>query len=136
MRCLAPAALLLLAALPVLRATAPPDRWPAFRGTGDSISDAKALPLKWSPTENVAWTTELPGYGQSSPVVWADRVFVTSAEGEFKDTLHVLRLDLATGKEAWRKSYPNAARVKATDYVSKSAPTPVVTAGVRAVRER
>ncbi|MBN9517926.1 PQQ-binding-like beta-propeller repeat protein [bacterium] len=128
MRCLAPAALLLLAALPVLRATAPPDRWPAFRGTGDSISDAKALPLKWSPTENVAWTTELPGYGQSSPVVWADRVFVTSAEGEFKDTLHVLRLDLATGKEAWRKSYPNAARVKATDYVSKSAPTPVVTA--------
>ena len=121
-------ALLLAAVGPVAWADSPPDVWPAFRGSGNSISAAKALPLKWSPTENVAWTVELPGYGQSSPVVWKDRVFVTSAEGESKDTLHVLRLDLATGKEAWRKSFPNAQRVKATDYVSRSAPTPVVTA--------
>jgi len=61
-------------------------------------------------------------------VVWKDRVFVTAAEGESKDTLHVLCLDLATGKERWRKSHPNPARVKATDYVSKAAPTPVATA--------
>lgn len=120
--------LLLTTTLSAARADSPPDRWPAFRGTGASTSAAKALPRKWSPTENIAWTVELPGYGQSSPVVWKEKVFVTSAEGEFKTPLHVLCLDLGTGKEAWRKSYPNAQRVKATDYVSKAAPTPVVTA--------
>src|SRR4051794_38052711 len=98
---------LLLTALPAAWADSPPARWPAFRGAGDSVSAAKSLPLKWSPTESFAWTAELPGYGQSSPVVWKDRVFVTAAEGEFKDQLHVLRLDLTTGKEAWRASFRN-----------------------------
>src|SRR5688572_13704603 len=127
MRRAAPAVLLLLAAGPLLPAASPPDAWPAFRGSGDSISDAKTLPLKWSPTENVAWTAELPGYGQSSPVVWKDTVFLTAAEGDYKEALHVLCLDLGTGKQRWRASLRNAARVKATDYVSKSAPTPVAT---------
>jgi outer membrane protein assembly factor BamB len=117
----------LLVAAPAF-AAAPPDRWPAFRGDGDSTSAAKSLPLKWSPTDNVAWTAELPGYGQSSPVVWGDTVVVTAAEGESKDTLHVVALDLKSGKERWRSSHPNPHKVKATDYVSKSAPTPVVTA--------
>lgn len=110
------------------RGAAPPDAWPGFRGTGDSVSEAKHLPLRWSPTENIAWTTDLPGYGQSSPVVWKDRVFVTAVEGEFKDTLHLLCLDLATGKVHWRKRFAGTQRVKTSDYVSKAAPTPVVTA--------
>jgi outer membrane protein assembly factor BamB len=107
---------------------APPDSWPGFRGTGDSISEAKQLPLKWSATENIAWTVDLPGYGQSSPVVWKDRVFVTSVDGEFKDTLHVLCLDLATGKTHWKKTFAGTLRVKSSDYVSKGAPTPAVAA--------
>src|SRR6516165_4438257 len=94
---------LCLALAPVARAAAPPDTWPAFRGAGDSVTGAKQLPLKWSSAENVAWTADLPGYGQSSPVVWKDKVFVTSVEGEFKDTLHVLCLDLGTDKEGWKK---------------------------------
>lgn len=112
----------------VVTAAAPPDTWPAFRGTGDSVTEAKELPLKWSATENVAWTAELPGFGQSSPVVWKDKVFVTSVEGEFKDTLHVLCFDLATGKQLWKKTFPGAIKVKVSEYVSKGAPTPIATA--------
>ncbi|MFO0821665.1 MAG: PQQ-binding-like beta-propeller repeat protein [Gemmataceae bacterium] len=120
--------LLLLLAVPSPALAAPPDVWPAFRGTGDSISEAKQLPLKWSATENIAWTAELPGFGQSSPVVWKDKVFATSVEGEFKDTLHVLCFDLATGKEKWKKTFAGSLKIKVSDYVSKGAPTPIATA--------
>jgi len=119
---------LLLLSISVIGAAAPPDVWPAFRGTGDSISEAKQLPLKWSATENIAWTAELPGFGQSSPVVWKDKVFVTSVDGEFKDTLIVLCFDLATGKQLWKKTFDASIKVKVSDYVSKGAPTPIVTA--------
>ena len=66
---------------------ASPVNWPQFRGTGGSgVADASTLPTGWSATENVAWVTEVPGRGWSSPVVWRDRVFVTSAvsSGRFK----------------------------------------------------
>ena len=120
--------LLLLIATPALRAASPPDVWPAFRGSGDSISDAKQLPLKWSATENIAWTIDLPGYGQSSPVVWKDKVFVTSVEGDNKETLYLLCLDLVSGKTLWQKTFVGSQKVKSSDYVSKGAPTPIVTA--------
>jgi outer membrane protein assembly factor BamB len=61
--------------------------WPQFRGPGGSgIADAATLPTRWSATENVAWVTELPGRGWSSPIVSGDRVFVTAAvnKGAFK----------------------------------------------------
>lgn len=62
--------------------------WPQFRGPGGSgvAETSAALPLRWSATENVAWVTEVPGRGWSSPIVWGDRVFVTSAvnKGAFK----------------------------------------------------
>lgn len=109
-------------------AGSPADIWPGFRGIGDSISDAKQLPLKWSATENIAWTLDLPGYGQSSPVVWKDKVFVTSVEGEFKDVLNILCVDFVTGKVTWQKQFKGTQKVKTSDYVSKGAPTPAVTA--------
>ena len=50
--------------------------WPGFRGpTGDGISQETKLPLKWSATENVRWKTPLPEGGNSSPVIWGNRVF-------------------------------------------------------------
>jgi outer membrane protein assembly factor BamB len=64
-----------------------PAEWPQFRGPrGAGVADESSLPQKWSTTENVAWTVELPGRGWSSPIVWRDRVFVTSAisPGAFK----------------------------------------------------
>ncbi len=65
--------------VPVVRA-AGPAAWPQFRGPSASgIADDATLPLSWSTTEHVAWTADLPGRGWSSPIVWGDRVFVTSA---------------------------------------------------------
>jgi outer membrane protein assembly factor BamB len=64
--------------VPVVRAASP--AWPQFRGPNASgIADDAKLPLSWSTTEHVAWTADLPGRGWSSPIVWGDRVFVTSA---------------------------------------------------------
>lgn len=54
-------------------------QWPVFRGpTGQGLVFDTAIPDRWSATENVLWKTKLPGRGNSSPIVWGDRLFVTS----------------------------------------------------------
>jgi outer membrane protein assembly factor BamB len=60
------------------------DNWPQWRGPGGlGISKEEQLPAEWSPGRNILWKTELPGSGHSSPVVWGDRIFLTSViEGE------------------------------------------------------
>jgi outer membrane protein assembly factor BamB len=66
---------------------ADPVVWPQFRGpSGAGLADGSTLPVRWSATENVAWSIEVPGRGWSSPIVWGDTVFVTSAvsPGAFK----------------------------------------------------
>jgi outer membrane protein assembly factor BamB len=56
------------------------DNWPAWRGPdGQGHSSEKRLPLTWSQTENVRWKVPLPDAGNSTPVVWNDRIFVTQA---------------------------------------------------------
>lgn len=109
-----------------LFAAAPADTWPAFRGTGDSLTSSSGLPLKWSATENVRWKVTLGGYGQSSPVVWKDGVYCTSAKGGSKETLLIARYDADLGRLIWQKEFPATQTVKVSDYVSRSAPTPVV----------
>ena len=57
--------------------------WAQFRGPGNrGVADGANLPERWSATENVAWKTEIPGRGWSSPIVWGDRVFVTTVVNE------------------------------------------------------
>src|SRR6185295_14152270 len=57
--------------------------WPQWRGPhGNGIADEKNLPDRWTATENVAWKAPLSGLGVSSPIVWGDRVFVTSQIGD------------------------------------------------------
>lgn len=58
--------------------------WTQFRGPGgQGISDEGDIPLEWSDTRNVVWMTEIPGNGRSQPIVWGDRIFLTtSIEGE------------------------------------------------------
>ena len=79
MRILASLVLAGIVLAPAARA-ASPAAWPQFRGpNGAGIADDATLPVSWSTTEHVAWTADLPGRGWSSPIVWGDRVFVTSA---------------------------------------------------------
>jgi outer membrane protein assembly factor BamB len=83
-------------------AALPADNWPAWRGPhGDGHSAAKAPPLKWSGTENVRWKTPLPGPGNSSPIVWKDRVFLTQALDQGQRRA-VLCLNRANGKLLWQ----------------------------------
>lgn len=59
------------------------ENWPLWRGPqGNGVSPEKDLPARWSTDENVVWKARLRGVGVSSPVVWGDRVFVTSQLGQ------------------------------------------------------
>ncbi len=109
-------------------ATTPADSWQAFRGTGNSISDAEQLPLKWSDESGIAWKAPLPGYGQSSPVIWQDRVFLTSTNGANKENVLVACFHLISGKPLWTKSFPSSQTMEVSNYVSRAAPTPAVDA--------
>jgi outer membrane protein assembly factor BamB len=86
-----------------LAASAPAGEWPAWRGPrGDGVSDETGIPLRWSKTENICWKAPIPGKGHSSPIVWGDRVFVTTClEEEGKRVL--LCLDRRDGKRLWEQ---------------------------------
>ena len=75
--------------------------WPMWRGAnGDGTCEESGLPEKWSATENVVWKVALPERGNSTPVVWGDKVFVTQAiEKEGKRLL--LCFDKKTGQKRW-----------------------------------
>lgn len=103
------------------------DRYDGFRGDGTGRSDATKLPLTWS-ADSTAWKVKLPGYGQSSPVVHGNKVFVTAIEGPMKEKNLVAAYDLATGKQLWLKELPATQKVKADFSISRAAPTPVVDA--------
>ena len=120
--------LLLALCLGCLAATAfaADSSWPGFRGRGDSIATEGSLPLKWDDTHNIAWKCSLPGYGQSSPVVWNGRAYVTSVVGDNKEKLGIVCVNVADGTIVWKKEYPSSQTAKATDYISRAAPTPLV----------
>ena len=76
--------------------------WPRWRGPlGTGHAAATTLPVKWD-QDDVAWSTPLPGRGQSSPIVWKGNIFLTAAENEGRERV-VICLDGATGKVRWKK---------------------------------
>jgi outer membrane protein assembly factor BamB len=92
----------LLVAL-VLTGTA--QEWTRFRGpNGSGLSDAKTIPTKWSATD-FNWKVVLPGAGHSSPVLWGDKVFVTSCDEKAGKFL-VLCLKAGDGSTFWKKEFP------------------------------
>ncbi len=108
------------------------ENWPQWRGPGgQGVSTEQELPLEWAPDKKIVWKTELPGTGLSSPIVWGDRIFVTSViEGEIvpgakavahtvegkdyvhpasvaadrKHTFKVVALDARTGGLLWERT--------------------------------
>ncbi|KLU07194.1 hypothetical protein RISK_000995 [Rhodopirellula islandica] len=101
--------------------------WPAFLGQGSSESlEAEKLPLNWSPGKNVRWKQSIVGKGQSSPVVWGDTAYVTSIQGDMKETCVVMAIALADGQVKWTREIESATPVRSNYFQSRSAPTPVV----------
>lgn len=115
--------LLCIFAFPTLALTN--DQWAAFRGDGSGTTTAD-LPTTWSTKQGIAWNVNIPGYGQSSPVVWNDRVFVTSSDGPFQESCQVHAYDLRSGAKLWTSKV--AATTKVENYFrnSRAAPTCVV----------
>lgn len=105
--------LLAVLALAAPAVAAEPGDWRTFRGNNGTATTSAKLPIKWDAKENVAWKTDLPGAGTSTPIVVGDHVFVTcysgyNEPGKAKGTqeelkLHLLRLDRKSGKVDWTK---------------------------------
>lgn len=77
--------------------------WPRFRGpSGQGLSDAAGLPTTWSGVDNIAWRTAIPGIGWSSPIVWNDHVFVTTATDDGR-TCRLVSLDRRSGRIRWER---------------------------------
>jgi outer membrane protein assembly factor BamB len=80
------------------------ENWPEFRGpTGQGVSTAKGVPVKWTATENIAWKQPIPGSGWSSPVLVDGRIYLTSAVPSRGGavSLRTLCLNAADGKLIW-----------------------------------
>ena len=94
--------LILLLCLPANLLVA--ENWPAWRGpNGQGRSSETGFTTSWSSTSNVAWKVALPGPGNSTPVVWEDKVFVTQASDEGRQR-SLLCYSLADGKQLWEQS--------------------------------
>jgi outer membrane protein assembly factor BamB len=100
--------------------------WPAWRGdaAGSGISTERRLPTEWSPTKNVRWRVELPDRGNSSPVVWGHRVFVTQAIEKTGERL-LLCFDRADGKLLWQKGVTYEIKEKTHPTNPYCSPSPV-----------
>jgi outer membrane protein assembly factor BamB len=123
------------------------ENWPGWRGPGSlGISTAKGIAIQWDLSKNVKWKAEVPGLGHSSPIVWGNRIFVTTAvssdpkednwqkgffSGERKPdaaeiSWEVLCFDRDTGRRLWERTAirrkPVSARHTKNSYAT---PTPV-----------
>jgi outer membrane protein assembly factor BamB len=107
------------------------ENWPQFRGpNGDGRSSAKGLPTTWSEKEHVVWRTPVRGRAWSSPVVWGEQIWVTTAPVDGKE-LFALCLDAKTGevihdKKVFDVPKPQPLGVDRNSYAS---PTPVIEEG-------
>ncbi len=108
----------------LIGADAPTQTWPSFRGDGTGQTSAKNVPTEWSESTGQAWKYDLPGYGQSAPIVWKDTVYVTAVSGDMRDKGHVLAIDAQTGKQKWKYELEPTQKVKMSFSVSRAAPTP------------
>jgi outer membrane protein assembly factor BamB len=123
-------ALFLVISVLVGRAALAEDTWPQFRGpTGQGLSDATGLPLKWSESENVKWKTAIHGKAWSSPVVFGNQVWITTASEEGHE-LFAVAVDRASGKivhdvKVFHRDQPQ----HADRFNSHGSPTPVIEDG-------
>lgn len=97
------------------------ENWPQWRGpSGNSISSETQLPTEFGPSKNLAWKVPLPGLGGSTPIIWANRLFLTAEDGD--DTV-LLCLDL-TGKQLWKTRIGSGTKTFRADEGNQASPSP------------
>ena len=102
------------------------ENWPQFRGpSGRGMSNETDIPLNWSSTQNIAWKTDIPGEGWSSPVVWDDRVFLTTATEEGV-SCRAICIDRRPGRILWNTEVVRQTPRKKRRENSYASPTPVI----------
>ncbi len=106
------------------------DAWTQFRGPkGNGHAESQNLPLTWSEEENIQWKTEIPGKGWSSPVVWKNQIWLTTATVDGKK-MSALCVDAETGKVIKNLLiYENVKPDFCHDTNSYATPTPVIEEG-------
>lgn len=99
------------------------DNWPSWRGpTQNGISNETSVPVKWDEKENVAWRIDLPGPAGATPVVWGERIFLTSVD----DSGNLWLMCFTTkGKEAWRKKMGSGNKNARGDEGNSASPSPI-----------
>ena len=113
---------LIIVTAPSAHAQQPTNEWPQFRGpNGTGVAEGFTLPAEFSPKKNLVWKTPLP-FARSSPVVTADRVFLTASEG---DKLITIALDRKTGKVLWRREVVRARHMPIYKANDPASPSPV-----------
>jgi outer membrane protein assembly factor BamB len=141
-------ALLTLILTLALSSVAYSQNWPSFRGqNGAGIGDGNTPPTSWNTEKstNILWKIPIPGLGHSSPIIWGDRIFVTtavsssvnsqfvhgptetaaSAEDNSKHSFRVFCLNKNTGRVIWEKViYEGVPKVKRHVKASHANPTP------------
>ena len=101
------------------------DDWPAWRGpTGQGYCFEKDVPMKWSGTENVKWKIKLEHPGNSTPIVWKEKIFLTMAKkgGNLRS---IVCLNRADGKQLWKNdiNYPDNEKNWNQDWYANASPT-------------
>ena len=101
------------------------ENWPRFRGpSGQGISSETDLPVTWSKDENIKWTSDLPGQGWSSPIVFKDHIFLTAATEEGV-SCRVVCINRKDGSMAWSKEVHRQKPGPMRKQNSYATPTPV-----------
>lgn len=109
-----------LAAIPAMAAES---HWPNWRGPhGDGISGEQNVPQQWDREKNVRWRLPLPGPAGATPVVWGDRIFLTSV-GENDDDLLLLCANTA-GKLLWTRKVGGGNEAVRGDEGNFASPSP------------
>src|SRR5437879_10256169 len=99
------------------------ENWPQWRGPSfNGSTTEKGLPTTFSKTENVKWVADFSGPSAATPIIWNDRVFVSSVDQQ-AGTLQALCLDRASGKTLWQRE--TGAGIKVDDKSNFASPSPV-----------
>ncbi len=97
------------------------ENWPSWRGpTSNGISTEKNVPTQWGRDQNIAWRLPLPGQAGATPVVWNDRIFLTSVDGG-ELVLICVGID---GKEQWKRKVGSGDRKVRDDEGNMASPSP------------